>query len=116
MPPFPFRGSRNGRCRQAWVGALGASLLIGIASVLTASTAYARSDIRRMTCAQVNTYIQISGAIVLTITETRFARFVPNTIYCDFNERARPTREEVVGRSQCEIRYICVRRMEDFGR
>ncbi len=115
MTQFSFRASGS-RWKPVRAGALGAILFIAIASVLIASQANARPDIRQMTCGQVNATIRQSGAIVMSITNTRFARFVASTSYCDFNERARPTYEATVDAPRCQIRYICERHDPFFSR
>ncbi len=97
------------------IGAVGAVLFIAIASVLIASKAHARPDVRQMSCQQVNATIAQSGSVVLSITNTRYSRFVASTSYCDFNERARQTYEATADTPRCRIRYICEQIIPAFG-
>ena len=111
-----FSSSDRSDGRRRWCGKRGVALLIATMSVLIATQAQARPDIRRMTCAQVNATIRQSGAIVLSITDTRFARFVAGSGYCDFNEIAKQTYEATVDTPRCRIRFICERHDPFFSR
>lgn len=91
----------------------GTLLCATVAALLAfAAQASARPDTRAMTCAQAQSLVKRSGAVVLTTGEHTYNRFVSSDYYCGYAEVAKltwvPTRDE----SQCPVGYTCRQNVE----
>ena len=80
-------------------------LLLIVLSAVASSPAQARTDARRLTCAQVQALIQHEGAIVLTTGQYTYERFIADHRFCGgLLTRVRtPTRDN----PSCRISFVC---------
>ena len=83
-----------------------------------ADIAYARPDVRTMSCAQARALVLQSGAVVMTNGRYTFDRYVARQAYCyppDVIQRAWVATADT---NQCNIGYTCEQRVfrRLFGR
>jgi hypothetical protein len=78
-----------------------------LASVLFATTAQARPDLRKITCAQAQQMVKRHGGVVFTTGAHTYSLFVSNYSYCDPGERLfiqyGPTKDN----PKCPVAYEC---------
>ena len=91
-------------------------LAISILLLAIADAAYARPDVRTMTCAQAKALVRQSGAVVLTTGKYTYDRFVAGRAYC---ERTYITGNAWIATKdtrQCQVGFRCeepTRRIND---
>jgi hypothetical protein len=82
-------------------------LLLITLTAVAISPAQARTDARRLTCAQAQTLIRQQGAAVLTTGQYTYERFVSDHRFCDGNKEARPARTPTRDDPSCRIGNVC---------
>lgn len=60
-------------------------------TIFGSAHAFARPDVRTMTCAQAQHMVQSNGAVVFTFTNNTYDRVVKNRRFCDRHEDASET-------------------------
>ncbi len=93
-------------------------LTILILLLLVPDIAYARPDVRTMTCAQANALVLQFGAVVMTTDRYTYDRFVAGQRFCyppDVIQRAWIATGDT---RKCQIAYTCEQRIRPrfFGR
>ena len=89
-------------------------LAIWILLVTIADAAYARPDVRTMTCAQAKAFVLQSGSVVMTTGKHTYDRFVAGQAYC---ERPLVTRRAWIATKdtkECLIGFRCEDRPPRF--
>ena len=84
-----------------------------IAAMAVNSDAYARSDLRTMTCSQAQEYVKLHNGTVATYDIYKFARFVNSGRFCNSDEHAVSKWIATKDNQKCRINYVCERRMDD---
>lgn len=78
-----------------------------LSSIFLATTAEARPDLRKMTCAKAQNLVRQHGAVVFTTGRHTYSMFVSNLSYCDWNQllfvQYGPTRDI----PKCPVAYEC---------
>ena len=77
-------------------------LLLTIADV-----AYARPDIRTMTCTQAKALVQQSGSVVMTTGKYTYDRFVAGQAYCERPYVKRRAWIATKDTKKCQVGYTC---------
>ncbi|MBX9757298.1 MAG: hypothetical protein K2Y29_00870 [Beijerinckiaceae bacterium] len=65
-------------------------------------------DTLAMTCAQAQSIVQRSGAVVLATGPNLYDRYVRDQSFCTWNERTRPSWTAARDNPQCYVYYRCV--------
>jgi len=81
--------------------------LLAALSILAASPADARIDVRRLTCAEAQALVRREGAIVLTTGQYTYERFVAHRGFCQRDERLEGRRAATRDRESCRIGDVC---------
>ena len=83
-----------------------------------ADIAYARPDVRTMSCAQASALVRQSGAVVLTTGRYTYDRYVARQAYCDRPYVIRRAWVGTADTNRCNIGYTCEQRVfrRLFGR
>ncbi len=84
-------------------------LAIWILLLTIADAAYARPDVRTMTCAQAKALVRQSGAVVLTTGEYTYDRFVASRAFCERTYTTGPAWVATTDTSQCQVGFRCER-------
>lgn len=86
------------------------SILIALAlTVVSSVDAYARPDVRTMTCAQAKYMVQANGAVVFTFTNNTYDRVVKNRRFCDRHEDAsKSIIVKTKDKNRCNVGKKCV--------
>ena len=99
--------------RKLWQFQLAAAGLLALAAVADAQQ---RPDTRRMTCGEVNAFVQRHGAVVMTTGRFTYERFVAHRGFCDrwqtVTPRTAPTRDA----PRCPVHHVCWDPPWNFGR
>lgn len=84
-----------------------ATVALMLGSILMATAAEARPDLRQMSCQQAQNMVRQHGAVVFTTGQHTYSMFVSNRSYCDFNQELfvqyGPTRDH----RKCPVAYEC---------
>jgi hypothetical protein len=87
-------------------------MIAGTALVLLGQAgAEARPKVYQMSCAQAQSLVQRSGAVVVDTSPTTFRRVVSNRSYCDYDQRVRNFYTRTRDVAQCAIGFECFRRL-----
>jgi hypothetical protein len=78
-----------------------------ILTVAWSVPALARPDTRAMTCEQVLSLIEQSGAVSMTTGDTTYNRLVADRRFCTSSEIAEPTRVPTADTDRCRVK-VCV--------
>jgi hypothetical protein len=81
-------------------------LLVALYAAATGS-AEARTDARRLTCAQAQALIREQGAAVLTTGQYTYQRFVADSRFCNWHQTTQPARTPTQDNKACRIGYVC---------
>lgn len=73
--------------------------------------AEARPKVYQMSCAQAQSLVQRSGAVVVDTSPTTFHRVVASRAYCDYDQRVRNYYTRTKDVAQCAIGFECFRRL-----
>ncbi|WP_417694516.1 hypothetical protein [Roseibium sp.] len=99
---FERRPSPNTLSRKAIGLALAScALLVGTGS------AYARPDLRQLTCAQAQNMVRDNGQVVFTTSNTTYSMFVSNRRYCDARQSVRTQFGPTADNPRCPVAYEC---------
>lgn len=85
-------------------------ILFSVLLLAMADIAYARPDVRTMSCAQAKALVLQSGAVVMTTGRHTYDRFVAGQSYCyppDVIQRAWVATADT---NQCQIGFTCEQR------
>ncbi len=85
-------------------------LSLCLASVLvtaTAGTAFARPDVRTMTCAQAQALVQREHSIVLTTGAHTYDKFVSSDRYCELAYSGKRTWVATRDKQECLVGLVC---------
>ena len=77
-------------------------------TIMLASPAIARPDVRNMTCQQAVNLVHQSGAIVLTLSQTTYSRIVRNRTFCEYDETAKWFYTPTLDVHKCRIGKKCI--------
>ena len=80
--------------------------------------AYARPDVRTMSCAQASALVRQNGAIVMTNGRYTYDRYVAGQRYCFRPDVIQRAWVATADNNQCNIGYTCEQRIRPrfFGR
>ena len=85
-----------------------ALILAGAAMTMPAiSTAEARPDLRKMSCAQAQEMVRRNGSVVFTTGRYTYSMFVSNLSYCDPGERLFVQYGKTKDAPKCPVAYEC---------
>ena len=91
-------------------------LAISILLLTFADVAYARPDVRTMTCSQAKALVRQSGAVVMTTGRYTYDRFVASRSYCERTYITGPAWIATKDTSECQVGFRCeepTRRIND---
>lgn len=89
--------------------------MILVASLLLSASVFARQNTADMTCAEAQSLVKASGAIVLSHgDQALYTRFVKSANYCNSGERAVATYAVTIDEDKCNVGKSCVDR-DSFG-
>src|SRR5215212_4742252 len=107
-PPFSlWARPRNGRSCAKGGKLMRNDLLLVAFCIATIGPAEARTDARRLTCAQAQALVRAQGAVVLTTGQYTYERFVSDHRFCERDEVTRPRRTPTRDTRTCRIGYVC---------
>jgi len=90
-------------------------LAIWILLLTIADAAYARPDVRTMTCAQSKALVLQSGSVVMTTGKHTYDRFVASQAYCERPSVIRRAWIATKDTKKCQIGFRCEDRTRRFG-
>ena len=88
-------------------------LFLVLLATLFATQALARPDSRRMTCAQIQSYIKQNGSVLFTTGEFTYDTYVADSRFCGRNSRPAPAKIPSADKKKCVVDYQCRKRMND---
>ncbi len=89
--------------------------MILVASLLLSASVFARQNTADMTCAEAQSLVKASGAIVLSHgDQALYTRFVKNSNYCNSGENAVATYAVTADEDKCKVGKSCVDK-DSFG-
>ena len=88
--------------------------VLSILLLTIADIAYARPDVRTMSCAQASAIVRQSGAVVLTTGRYTYDRYVAGQRYCERPFVIRRAWVATGDTRQCNIGYTCEQRIRRF--
>ena len=88
--------------------------VLSILLLTIADIAYARPDVRTMSCAQASAIVRQSGAVVLTTGRFTYDRYVAGQRYCERPFVIRRAWVATGDTRQCNIGYTCEQRIRRF--
>ena len=92
--------------------------IVAVAFVTLTVTTHAqpRPDTRRMTCGEVNAFVQQRGAVVMTTGRFTYQRFVAHRGFCDRWLTVKPEYAPTRDAPRCPVNYVCWDPPWNFGR
>ncbi len=81
--------------------------------LISTSIAQARPDTRYMSCGQVQSLVQRSGAIILSTGAHTYDKYVKNHAYCNVSQELRSAYVPTADLRRCKIGYRCAERIRD---
>lgn len=92
--------------------------VLSILLLTIADIAYARPDVRTMSCAQASAIVRQSGAVVMTTGRFTYDRYVAGQAYCERPYVIHRAWVATADTNQCNIGYTCEQRVfrRLFGR
>jgi len=79
-----------------------------------ADLAYARPDVRTMSCAQASALVRQSGAVVLTTGRYTYDRYVAGQTFCERPFVTRSAWVATADTDRCNIGYTCEQRIRPW--
>lgn len=85
--------------------------MILVASLLLSASVFARQNTADMTCAEAQSLVKASGAIVLSHgDQALYTRFVRSAAFCNGGEKAAVTYAVTADEDKCRVGFSCVDR------
>lgn len=88
-----------------------------VALLAASGTAYARPDVRTMSCAHAQAFLESKGAVVFTTGKYTYDRFISGTSFCPLPDVPVLTYVQTRDNPQCPVGYTCQQNTDDgtFG-
>ncbi len=81
--------------------------VVALAASVSFASAGTRPDTRSMTCSQAQSFVQQSGAVVMTTGEFTYDRFVADLAYCDHGQRLKLNLAPTADAAECTVGFYC---------